>query len=232
MNGRLLVTVLAVSLVTPLMAQPPMGWKLRVDRSTSATDPDKAGDIQFKADDSGFHAVNPQAAVYWNPANTASGNYTLKGSFELLKLSNHPNYYGLVFGGADLEGPNQAYSYFLVAQDASWILKTRNGDTVVRGSNPADVAPKTMSTAVRQPGYDGNAVNDLEVRVQTDKVDYFINKILVHTTPRSAVRRSGPPRSAVCSVSIPIGKCRTISIDPPIRMPETRRSSGRCSRAT
>ena len=26
------------------------------------------------------HATNPAAAVYWNPANTASGNYTLKGS--------------------------------------------------------------------------------------------------------------------------------------------------------
>ena len=51
----------------------------------------------------GFHATNPQAAVYWNPANTATGNYTLKGTFTLMKPSGHTNYYGLVFGGSDLD---------------------------------------------------------------------------------------------------------------------------------
>jgi hypothetical protein len=191
MIRRVLSTVLALSLAAPLMAQAPKGWKLRVDRSTSATDPDAAGDIKFMAMGGGFHAVNPQAAVYWNPANTASGNYTLKGSFKLLKPSNHTNYYGLVFGGADLEGPNQAYSYFLVAQDGSWILKTRNGDALVRGSNPADVAPKTMNAAVAKPGADGTSVNNLEVRVQGDKVDYVVNGTVVHTTPKSAVRTDG-----------------------------------------
>jgi len=29
----------------------------------------------------GFHATNPQAAVYFNPADTANGSYTLKGTF-------------------------------------------------------------------------------------------------------------------------------------------------------
>ena len=66
--------------------------------------PDAAGDIKLMAMGGGFHAINPQAAVYWNPANTASGSYTLKGSFKLMKPSGHTNFYGLVFGGADLDG--------------------------------------------------------------------------------------------------------------------------------
>ena len=98
------IAALALLAAAPLLAQAPKGWKVRADRSTSASDPDAAGAIKFVTMGSGFHATNPQAAVYWNPANTASGNYTLKGTFTLMKPSGHTNYYGLVFGGSDLEG--------------------------------------------------------------------------------------------------------------------------------
>ena len=69
----------------------------------------KAGTIKFVTSGSGFHATNPQAAVFWNPASTATGNYSLKGTFMLAKPSGHTNYYGLVFGGSDLDGPKQSY---------------------------------------------------------------------------------------------------------------------------
>ena len=48
-------------------------------------DPDAAGSIKFVTMGTGFHATNPQAAIYWNPSNTASGAYTLKGTFTLTK---------------------------------------------------------------------------------------------------------------------------------------------------
>src|SRR5690242_3416401 len=83
------VAVLALAALAPLVAQAPKDWKIRVDRSASASDPDAAGDIKFVTLGSGFHATNPQAAVYWNPANTASGEYTLKGTFTLMKPSGH-----------------------------------------------------------------------------------------------------------------------------------------------
>src|SRR5579864_7162779 len=98
---RLIQTAaLALVAFAPLAAQAPRGWKMRVDRSTEATDPDAAGDIKFVTMGSGFHATNPKAAVYWNPANTTSGAYTLKGTFTLMKPSGHNNYYGLIFGGS------------------------------------------------------------------------------------------------------------------------------------
>src|ERR1700681_1315843 len=108
------VAVLALVALAPLVAQSPKGWKMRVDRSTAASDPDAAGDIKFVTMGSGFHATNPQAAVYWNPANTATGNYTLKGTFKLIKNTGHAEFYGLVFGGSDLDGAGQNYLYFLV----------------------------------------------------------------------------------------------------------------------
>jgi hypothetical protein len=83
----------------------------------------------------GFHATNPQAAVYWNPANTASGAYTLKGTFTLMKPSGHTNYYGLIFGGSDLAGPKQSYLYFLVAQDGTWLIKHARATRIRRTSS-------------------------------------------------------------------------------------------------
>src|SRR5204862_7525077 len=99
---RLLIASIALLTIAPLLAQAPKGWKMRVDRSTSASDPDAPGTIKFVQSGSGFHATTPQAAVFWNPANTASGTYTLKGTFTLMKPSGNTKSYGLLFGGSDL----------------------------------------------------------------------------------------------------------------------------------
>jgi hypothetical protein len=99
---------------------------------------------------SGFHATNPRAAVYWNPANTAAGTYTLKGTFTLMKPSGHTNSYGLVFGGSGLEGPQQSYLYFVVAQDGTWLIKRRDDAAT------STVSGKTASDAVKKPDASGN----------------------------------------------------------------------------
>lgn len=174
-----LLSVLATATVT---AQTPAGWKLRVDRSTSASDPDAAGAIKFVTSGKGFHATNPQAAVYWNPANTASGSYILKGTFTLLTPSDHANYYGLVFGGSDLEGANQTYLYFLVAQNGTWLIKRRAGDATTE-----NVVGRTPSDAVVKPDASGKSVNTLEVRVGADKIEYVVNGTVVTTTPRTGL---------------------------------------------
>src|SRR5262245_5770909 len=177
------VIAIAATLMTiVLSAQTPAGWKQRLDRSTSASDPDAAGTVKFVTMGSGFHATNPAAAVYWNPANTASGNYTAKATFRLVKPSNHTNFYGLVFGGGGLDGPNQNYIYFTVAQDGTWLLKRRDGD-----ANAPTIAGKTASDAVKKPGADGTSVNDLEVRVQANKIDYVVNGTVVHSTPKTGM---------------------------------------------
>ncbi|MBM3778951.1 MAG: hypothetical protein FJW23_12090 [Acidimicrobiia bacterium] len=165
-------------------AQAAKGWKVRVDRSTSASDPDAAGAIQFMAHGPAFHAITPQAGVFWNPANTASGAYTLKGTFKLMKPSSHTNYYGLVFGGSSLEGANQQYLYFLVAQNGSYLIKQRTGDTT------SNVVARTPNDAVAKPDGSGMSTNTLEVRVMADKVDYVVNGTVVASTPKSGATAS------------------------------------------
>ena len=179
------VALLALVAISPLLAQTPQGWKMRVDRSTAASDPDAAGDIKFVTMGSGFHATNPQAAVYWNPANTASGNYTLKGRFTLMKPSGHNNYYGLAFGGSDLEGAQQSYLYFLIAQDGSFLVKKRDGDATT-----TNVVAKTPNAAIQKPET-GKSTNALEVRVAADKVDFAVNGTVVHSMPKAGLKTDG-----------------------------------------
>jgi len=175
------LAVLALLAVVPLTAQAPKGWLLRADSSKAASDPDAAGPIKFITMGTGFHATNPQAAVYWSPANSATGSYTLRGTFKLMKPSGHTNYYGLVFGGSDLEGPKQTYIYFLVAQDGTWLIKRRDGDVATQ-----DVS-KAASAAVKKPDAGGQSTNALEVRVQPDKIEYVVNGTVVTTTPKTGL---------------------------------------------
>jgi hypothetical protein len=182
MFKRVVLAALITSLVAPLAAQAPAGWKMRLDRSKSAQDPDDKSGVTFMAMGKAFHVVGGPAGVYWNPSMTAAGNYTLKGTFTLLKPSNHTNYYGLVFGGAGLEGAEQRYTYFTIAQDGTFLIKQRTGETT------RDIKGYTPSPSVKKPDATGKSVNALEVRVTGDAVSYLINGMVVHTTPKSELK--------------------------------------------
>ena len=155
---------------------------MRVDRSTSATDPDAAGAIKFETMGSGFHASNPQAAIFWNPANSVTGNYSLKGTFTLVEPARHNEYYGLIFGGSELEGSGQNYLYFVVAPDGTWLVKRRDGDTATQ-----NVSEKTASDAVKTPDASGKSTNALEVRVMADKIEFVVNGTTVLRTPKTGL---------------------------------------------
>ena len=181
MKRYVAVSVVTLMAIATLAAQAPKGWKVRADRSTTASDPDAAGAIKFMAMGAGFHAITPQAAVFWNPANTATGNYTLKGTFTQLKPSSHTNYFGLVFGGQNLDNSMQNYLYFTVAQDGTWLIKRREGDV-----NTQDVG-RGANAAVKKLDATGKSVNALEVRVLADKIDYVVNGTVVHSTPKTGL---------------------------------------------
>ena len=59
-----MITAAATLMAIAVSAQTPTGWKQRLDRSTSASDPDAAGAVKFVTMGNGFHATNPAAAVF------------------------------------------------------------------------------------------------------------------------------------------------------------------------
>lgn len=184
MIRRFSFALLAFALSAPALAQKaPEGWQMRIDRSTNANDPDEVPTVQFTQMGRGFHVTTGPAAVLYNSKNTASGTYTLKGTFHLMKPSGHLNYYGLVFGANALEGPSQNYLYFLIGQNGTYVIKHRAGDATTH-----DVQTRTAHAAIVKPdSATGASKNALEVRVSADKIDYVVNGTVVHTTPKTGM---------------------------------------------
>lgn len=173
-----LILILSVLAAAPLVAQAPEGWQVRIDRSTSAADPDDVPNVKVASVGKGFRVTGGPAGTYWNAANRAKGNFMARGTFRLMKPSGHTNYYGLIFGGDALEGVSQRYIYFLVAQDGTFIIRQRTGEKV------QDVM-RMMHQAVRQPGADGTSSNTLEVRAGGSQIAFVVNGTVVHTAPKS-----------------------------------------------
>jgi len=173
------LVIFALVTAAPLFAQAPKGWLARGDHSTNASDPDATGSLKFVAMGGGFHATNPMAAIYWNPANTASGAYTLKGKFTLVKTGGFNEYYGLILGGSELDAAGQNYLYFMISDDGTYLIKRRTG-----GSTQG-VSQKTPNDAVKKPDASGKCTNDLEVRVKADKIDFVINGTVVTSLPKT-----------------------------------------------
>jgi hypothetical protein len=173
------LVMLALVAVAPLSAQTPKGWIARGDHSMETSDPDASGALKFVAMGGGFHATNPMAAIYWNPANTAGGNYTLKGKFTLIKTGGFNEYYGLIFGASELDGAGQSYLYFMISDDGTFLIKRRTGNST------QGVSQKTPNAVVKKPDASGKCTNDLEVRVKADKIDFVINGTVVSSIPKT-----------------------------------------------
>jgi protein-disulfide isomerase len=179
MCKRFLVVGVLVTAIASVAAQGPGGWKVRIDRSRNAEDPDNTPSLKFDKTAKGFHVIGGPAGTFWNPTQSAMGAFTLKATFVLVRPSNHVNYYGLVFGGSDLEGAAQTYTYFVVAQNGTYLIRHRTGESV------QDVQTRMTHASVKQPDSNGSSTNALEVRVSGNTISYVVNGTVVHSTPRT-----------------------------------------------
>ena len=182
MTRRILMAFLAVMIAAPLAAQTSAGLQLRLDRSTDAADPDDVPDVTVADVGGGFQINTGPAVTAWNSDNTASGTYTLSGTFTMIAPSSHVNYYGLVYGAGGMEGSGQNYLYFLVAQNGTYIVKHRAGDETTH-----DIQGRTQHEAIATPDASGRSVNALEVRVGADATQFVVNGVVVFTAPKTGM---------------------------------------------
>ena len=161
------------------------GWTGRIDPQAA-----KAGrnisEAKFVAMGPGFHVTAGPAAIYWNPANTAKGNYTVTSTFTQTKAAAHPEGYGIIISGQNLEAANQSYFYFVVRQDGKYLINHRANDSTVH-----KLVDWTANPAVKAIDANGKATNTLSVVVGADKVSFLVNGVEVNSLPRSQVEGSG-----------------------------------------
>lgn len=133
------------------------------------------------------------AVTYWSPANKATGNYTVKATFneaDYMGLNDHPHPYGIVIGGNDMGTDNQSYLY---------CAAYGNGNFIVRGMGPAPFQVNgrgEANEAVHKAAGKGSAVSqEIAVSVKGDKVECAINGTVVGSYDKASLVTTGKLKS-------------------------------------
>ncbi|MEO5509505.1 MAG: hypothetical protein ABIV28_01230, partial [Longimicrobiales bacterium] len=168
------------------------GWTGKIDAKETA-----AGQVLANAklskDGNGLHVTTGPAVTYWNPANKASGDYTVKATFNEAKymaLNSHPHPYGIVIGGNDMGTDKESYLY---------CAAYGNGNFIVRGFGPAAFqvngrgAPAPSVNKAAGPG--APVTQEIAVSVKGDKVSCSINGAVVGEYDKSAIVTDGKLKS-------------------------------------
>jgi hypothetical protein len=169
------------------------GWTGKVDANEAAAGM-TLNSAKFMSMGGAFHVVTGPAVTYWNPANTASGNYTVKATFredKYMSLNNHPHSYGIVIAGNDLGTENGTYLY---------CAAYGNGNFIVRGFGPVAFQMNgrrgEMHAAVNKAAGVGQPVTqEIAVSVKGDKVECAINGTVVGSYDKAAVVGAGKLKS-------------------------------------
>lgn len=165
------------------------GWTGKVDANA-----EKAGqslnDAKLTQEGDTLHVVTGPAVSYWNPANTASGDYTVKATFtepKYMDRNSHPHPYGIFIAGNDLGTAQQSLLY---------CAAYGNGNFIVRGFGPEPFQVNgrrgEANSAVHQAGGPGQAVTqEIAMSVKGDKVSCSINGIVVGSYDKSTLVTAG-----------------------------------------
>jgi hypothetical protein len=164
------------------------GWKGKIDAAA-----EKAGqsitDAKLAMEGQALHVTTGPAVTYWNPANKATGNYTVKATFtepKYMNLNNHPHPYGIVIAGNDMD---TAPTYLYCAPYGS-------GTFIVRGFGPnafqMNGGHGEANDAVHKAAGPGQPVTqDVAVSVKGDKVECAINGTVVASYDKSVLVTAG-----------------------------------------
>jgi len=168
------------------------GWKGVIDAPAAAAG-QTVNDAKLSLAGKDLHVTTGPAVTYWNPANKASGNYTVMATFtepKYMNLNDHPHPYGIVIGGNDMGTDKQSYLYCAAAG---------NGNFIVRGMGPAPFRVNgrgEMNAAVHKAAAPGQPVKqEIAVQVTDDQVKCSINGTVVGTYAKSDIVGAGKLKS-------------------------------------
>ncbi len=164
------------------------GWQGKADGAG------QVNDAKLSQDGKDLKVTTGPAVTYWNPANKASGNYTVKATFsepKYMNLNNHPHPYGIVIAGNDMGTATQSYLY---------CAAYGNGNFIVRGFGPDSFQMnggrgEANAAVHKAEGKDQPVTQEIAMSVKGDKVECAINGTVVGSYDKSALVTAGKLKS-------------------------------------
>ena len=165
------------------------GWAGRID-AQEATAGQVLANSKFAAEGADFRVTTGPAVTYWNTANKAAGDYTVKATFtepKYMSLNSHPHPYGIVIAGNSLGTDQQSYLY---------CAAYGNGTFIVRGFGPAPFRVNGQrgepNAAVHKAAAPGEPVTqEIAVSVRGDKVECSVNGTVVGSYAKADLVTAG-----------------------------------------
>lgn len=168
------------------------GWQGKIDANA-----EKAGqtinDAKLAGDSKALQVTTGPATTYWNPANMATGDYTVSATFtepKYMGLNDHPHPYGIVIAGNGMGTAEQSYLY---------CAAYGNGTFIVRGFGPASFKLNgngEPNAAVHKAAGPGQPVTqEIAVSVKGDRVECAINGTVVAGYNKDDVLGAGKLKS-------------------------------------
>jgi hypothetical protein len=160
------------------------GWTGKADEGQSVKD------AKFAKQGNGFDVTTGPAITYWNPANQASGNYTVKATFnepKYMNLNTHPHPYGIVIAGNGMGTGKESYLY---------CAAYGNGTFIVRGFGPEAFQmngrrPEANAAIHKAAGTGQPVTQEIAMSVRNGRVECSINGTVVAGYDKGAVVGSG-----------------------------------------
>jgi hypothetical protein len=163
------------------------GWQGKADGAGQVSE------AKLSQEGKDLHVATGPAMTYWNPANKASGNYTVKATFteaKYMNLNNHPHPYGIVIAGNDMGTATQSYLY---------CAAYGNGNFIVRGFGPDSFQMngrgEPNAAVHKAAGKDEPVTQEIAMSVKGDKVECAINGTTVASYDKSALVTAGKLKS-------------------------------------
>jgi hypothetical protein len=168
------------------------GWMGRIDPK-ELRGGEKLENARLTKDGDALHVTTGPAVAYWNPENTARGDYTVKATFKearYMNLNTHPHPYGIFIAGNEMGTDRQSYLY---------CAAYGNGTFIVRGFGPAPFQMNgqwSSNSAVNRASGPGEPVTqEIAVSVKGNKVECAINGTVVATYDKSLLVADGKLQS-------------------------------------
>jgi hypothetical protein len=172
------------------------GWQGKVDSAEAARGL-SLSNAKLAMEGSALKVTTGPATTYWNPANTASGNYTVKATFteaNYMGLNNHPHPYGIMIGGNDLGTPNQSFLYCAAYGDGRFIVRGFAPGTP-RGTFQMNGRGEAHEAIHKAAGKGASVTQEIAVSVTSDKVSCSINGTVVGSYDKAMVVGPGKLKS-------------------------------------
>lgn len=160
----------------------PAGWAVRSD------DAEGTANVKVAPMGQGMHVTLGPAIILYKENSGGTGPFHALATFTQTRKATHPEGYGLFYGGQALDGARQKYTYFLVRQDGTYLVKRREGEKTTEVTKGWVASP-----AVKQLDAKGTASNLLEIDAKRDpsKVVFMVNGQPVHTLDAKATDVNG-----------------------------------------